>query len=40
MVIERNFDFAYSFKEGRAPVQINDQYGYINESGDMVVSHN
>lgn len=29
IVIEPKFDFAYSFKEGGAHVQINDKYGYL-----------
>lgn len=37
MVIDPKFDFTNSFKEGRAPVMINDKWGYINESGDMIV---
>jgi WG containing repeat len=29
IVIQPQFDYAYSFSEGLAPVKIGDQYGYI-----------
>lgn len=38
MVIEPNYDLTFHFSEGLAAVQIGDEWGYIDKSGNMVIA--
>ena len=37
MVIPAQFEFAFSFREGYAPVMLNNKYGYIDKSGKLII---
>ncbi|MDY5615840.1 MAG: WG repeat-containing protein [Helicobacter sp.] len=38
IVIKPQFDFAWSFSEGLALVELNGKYGFIDKSGKIVIN--
>jgi hypothetical protein len=38
MIIKPQFDAAYMFSEGLAPIKLNNKWGFVNKEGKAVIA--